>query len=96
MNPAWPSFRVMHRGQPPQRGQSPGATDPQYHLLIETMMAVATVETVGDPTVVLTVRLEVRVQDEKRDPAHIDAPHPCGDISTWERDAHHHACVHGS
>ena len=85
--------QVMHRGQPPQRGQSPGATNPQHHLLIETMMAVTTVETVGDPTVVLTVRFEVRVEDEKRDPAHIEAPHPRGNVSARERDAHHHACV---
>ena len=87
--------QVMHRGLPPQRGQSPCATNPQHHLLIETMMAVATVETVGDATVVLTVRFEVRVQDEKRDPAHIDAPHPCGDVSAGEWDAHHHARVQG-
>ena len=84
---------MMHWGQPPQRGQCPGTSDAEHHLLIEAMMAVTAVEPVGDPTVVLAVRLEVRVQDEKRDPAHIDAPNPGGDVPTGEWDAHHHTGV---
>jgi len=60
------------------------------------MVPITTVEAVGDPTVVLAVRLEVRVEEEKRDPSHIEAPHTCGDVSTWERDAHHYTGVHGA
>ena len=88
--------QMIHRGQPPHRGKSPGPTDPENHLLIEAMVAITAVEAIGDSTVVLAVRFEVRVQDEKRDPAHIDAPHPSGDVTTRERDTHHHPCVHGA
>jgi hypothetical protein len=59
-------------------------------------MAITTVETVGDPAVMFAVCLDVGVQDQQRDPTHIEPPHPGKDLTTGEGYAHHDASVFGT
>src|SRR5579859_1470115 len=65
-----PDERVNSQG-----AQRPHAADPQYNLLRDSHLVIATVEPRGERAVGETVRLDIRIHEVERDASHLDAPH---------------------
>jgi hypothetical protein len=55
---------MMDRDIQTQRGESPGSTDPEDHLLVQAMPGVPFIKTVRDRPVLRGVRFDVRVEQK--------------------------------